>query len=149
MVPDTPSLHRLYLSHISNKLETNWSNIYGATQLTCQKLWTIGVTSTLIFWPGNGAWYSVNSPVISVAPYKANWETRFQAMRRKRQKFRTTHVTLTCDLLPWKWCAAHRPFMGLFEPDLKRIHQISREPGNGHNKNFERPVWPGPLTFWH
>ena len=60
-----------------------------------------------------------------------------------------TLVTLTFDLLTRKWCVTHRPVMRyVFVPPMMGISRTGTKLRSGHDQNFERPVWPWPLTFW-
>ena len=59
-----------------------------------------------------------------------------------------TPVTFTFDLLTLKWCATHRHLMGC----VYTTYEVNRSNRDGAmertRQNFERPLWPWPLTFW-
>ena len=61
------------------------------------------------------------------ATCEANQSNRHGALECTWQKLQVTRVTLTFNVLTWKWCATHRPPWVVFVRHVKRIGQIGTE----------------------
>ena len=65
-------------------------------------------------------------------------------MEQTLKKLRTTFPKSTFDLKMVRDTDKSRV---VYVKNIKWIREIGMEPRTGHNDNFERPVWPQPLTF--
>ena len=75
------------------------------------KKWTILVTLTFQFWPGNGARHIITSLVVFVPHMKKIGQIGTGTWGGFRKKW-TTSLILTFDISTWKWCSTHRPSDG-------------------------------------